>query len=48
VTPVGKPKIIFNGHRVYSYEQIIQAFDEMKLVEFSLIPDNTVEQGDDK
>jgi SAM-dependent methyltransferase len=45
VTPVGKPKIIFNGHRVYSYEQIIQAFDEMKLVEFSLIPDNTVEQG---
>ena len=23
VVPVGKPKIIFNAHRIYSYEQII-------------------------
>jgi SAM-dependent methyltransferase len=45
VTPVGKPKIVFNGHRVYSYEQIIQVFDELTLVEFSLIPDNAIEQG---
>jgi len=45
VTPVGKPKIIFNAHRIYSYEDIINAFNEVKLVEFSLIPDNALENG---
>lgn len=45
VTPVGKPKIEFNAHRIYSYEQIMSYFSSLKLTEFSLIPDNWQEQG---
>ena len=40
VTPVGKQRIEFNGHRIYSYELILQLFNSCRLVEFSLIPDN--------
>jgi SAM-dependent methyltransferase len=40
VTPVGKPRIEFNAHRIYSYEQIIEYFHPLALKEFSLIPDN--------
>jgi len=39
VTPVGKPKIEFNAHRIYSYEQIISYFSGLTLQNFSLIPD---------
>lgn len=39
VTPVGKPRIEFNGHRIYSYEQIVSYFSPLFLKEFSLIPD---------
>lgn len=39
VTPVGSPKIQFNAHRIYSYEQIIAYFSPLKLQEFSLVPD---------
>jgi SAM-dependent methyltransferase len=39
VTPVGKPKIEFNAHRVYSFEMVINAFSPLHLQEFSLIPD---------
>jgi len=39
VTPVGKPRIEFNAHRVYSYEQIVDYFAPLTLQEFSLIPD---------
>jgi len=39
VTPVGRPRIEFNGHRIYSYEQIIEYFQPLQLREFSLIPD---------
>ena len=39
VTPVGKPKIEFNAHRIYSYEQVIAYFSPLELREFSLIPD---------
>lgn len=39
VTPVGKPKIEFNAHRIYSYEQVIELFSPFTLKEFSLIPD---------
>jgi Caenorhabditis protein of unknown function, DUF268 len=45
VTPVGKPKIVFNAHRVYAYKDIIRLFDKMELVEFSLIPDNALQVG---
>jgi len=40
VVPVGKPKIKFNAHRIYSYAQIIKAFPDLQLREFALIPDN--------
>ena len=39
VTPVGEPKIEFNAHRIYSYEQIVSYFEGFELREFSLIPE---------
>jgi SAM-dependent methyltransferase len=48
VTPVGQPRIEFNAHRVYSYEQIISYFAPLQLQEFSLVPDQGgfIEQAD--
>ncbi len=40
VVPVGKSKIEFNAHRIYSYEQVIDMFPNMQLKEFSLVPDD--------
>jgi len=37
VVPLGRAKIRFNAHRVYSYEQVRSYFPELKLMEFSLI-----------
>ena len=45
VVPIGKPKIQFNAHRIYSYEMIIEMFPGLTLKEFSLIPDNALEKG---
>ena len=44
VVPVGEPKIEFNAHRIYGYEQVLEYFSELKLEEFSLVPDSQ-EQG---
>lgn len=43
VVPIGKPKIMFNAHRIYSYEQVLSYFDDFELIEFSLIPDQSNE-----
>lgn len=40
VVPIGQPKIEYNAHRIYSYEQIIGYFKGMELKEFSLITDS--------
>lgn len=40
VTPVGKPKIEFNAHRIYSHEQIMDHFNKLTLEEFSLVTDD--------
>jgi len=40
VTPVGKPKAVFNAHRIYSFEQVMDLFPDLKLLEFSLVPDD--------
>jgi ubiquinone/menaquinone biosynthesis C-methylase UbiE len=40
VVPVGKPKIFFNAHRVYSFEMIIELMNDFQLVEFSMVYDN--------
>ena len=45
VVPVGKPKIMFNAHRIYSFEQIINYFSGLKLEEFTLIPDKQKNDG---
>ncbi len=40
VVPIGRPRIQFNAHRIYSYDQITDYFSGFKLKEFALIPDN--------
>ena len=46
VVPVcGTPRIQFNAHRIYSYQQIIDNFSNLKLMKYSLIPDNGIEVG---
>ena len=40
VVPIGKPRIYFNAHRVYSYDQIMNYFSGLTLKEFTLIPKN--------
>jgi len=39
VVPVGRPRIQFNAHRIYGFEQVVSYFDGFDLVEFALIPD---------
>lgn len=41
VVPIGKPRIEFNAHRVYSYEQIMEYFSDLNLREFTLIPEES-------
>ncbi len=45
VVPLGKPRIQFNAHRVYSYEMVEELFPGFDIKEFSLIPDNALEVG---
>ena len=40
VVPVGKPKIIFNAHRIYYAPDILKLFDGFSLKDFSLVTDN--------
>ncbi|MFZ2831633.1 MAG: DUF268 domain-containing protein, partial [Minisyncoccia bacterium] len=45
VVPLGKPRIQFNAHRVYSYDMVEDMFPAFDIKEFSLIPDNALEVG---
>ncbi len=45
VTPVGEPRIEYNAHRIYSFEQVMGLFPGLTLTEFSLIPDDFKEVG---
>ena len=40
VIPVGKPRIQFNAHRIYSYEMIHSFFEDFELLDFSLVKDD--------
>ncbi len=40
VTPTGRPRICFNAHRVYGYQQVLDLFAPLQLKEFSLLPDD--------
>lgn len=44
VVPVGRPRVEFNAHRVYSYGHVMRMFDGLELAEYALIPDKA-EQG---
>jgi SAM-dependent methyltransferase len=41
VVPIGKNIIMYNAHRIYTYNQIISYFLDYTLEEFSLIPDDS-------
>jgi SAM-dependent methyltransferase len=43
--PVGRPRIQFNAHRVYSHEQVLNLFSGLKLLQHALIPDGDVADG---
>ncbi len=43
--PVGRPKIMFNAHRIYSYDQIAGYFSGLDLKEFCLIPESSAGGG---
>ncbi|MDB5239125.1 MAG: putative SAM-dependent methyltransferase [Candidatus Parcubacteria bacterium] len=43
VVPVGRPRIIWNAHRIYSHAQVLSYFTGFDLKEFYLIPDNAAE-----
>lgn len=45
VVPVGKPRVCFNAHRIYSYEMVRDAFSALEIVQFALIPDDGNRQG---
>lgn len=44
VVPIGQPKIEYNAHRIYGYDQIVDYFHDLILEEYALIPDSA-EQG---
>ncbi len=41
VVPVGKPRVQYNAHRIYSPAMIRDALPELSLHEFALLPDDT-------
>jgi SAM-dependent methyltransferase len=43
VVPVGRARVMFNAHRIYSYELVRDMFRGLQLHEFSLIPDTASE-----
>lgn len=46
VTPIAEnPKIEWNAHRIYSHQQVLNLFPELKLKEFSLIPEHESKGG---
>lgn len=45
VVPVGQPCIAFNAHRIYHPKHIREAFSDLTLTSFSLIPDDAISRG---
>lgn len=42
VVPIShNPRIEFNAHRVYAYDMVLEIFQELKLKEFAIIPDDS-------
>lgn len=40
VVPIGKPRIQFNAHRIYSTDLVLDSFGKLRLKSFALIDDN--------
>lgn len=40
VIPVGRPRVVFNAHRIYSHRQVLAAFAGLRLRQAALIPDD--------
>jgi SAM-dependent methyltransferase len=45
VTPVGTPRVVFNAHRIYAYDQVLNYFADLVLKEFALVPDQALLGG---
>jgi SAM-dependent methyltransferase len=45
VVPVGRPRVQFNAHRIYGFDQVREAFGGLELVEFALVPDRVHGNG---
>jgi SAM-dependent methyltransferase len=45
VVPVGQRRLMFNAHRIYSWQQVRSAFSDLELREFALIPDAPAPAG---
>ena len=43
--PVGRPRVQFNAHRIYGFDQVREAFADLELTEFSLVPDRADPDG---
>lgn len=39
VLPIGKPCVLFDSHRIYSFGQVLDCFEAFDLEEFAVIPD---------
>jgi SAM-dependent methyltransferase len=45
VCPIGRPRICFNAHRIYSFQQVVETFAPLSLKQFSLIADDAITSG---
>ena len=45
VVPVGRPRIMFNAHRIYGKDQIVNHFAGLRLVKFTLISESFADGG---
>lgn len=45
VVPVGRPRVVFNAHRVYSLAHVVSMFPDLELREFRLVPDRPEGSG---
>jgi hypothetical protein len=45
VVPVGRSRLCFNAHRIYSHAQLLGMFEGVSLKEFALVPDDYLEKG---
>lgn len=45
VVPAGRPRIVFNAHRVYSHERVLDMFRSLILEDWHLLPDGMGEDG---